>query len=119
MISDKGEITRVKPFHNRSTNPGIGHDWAKKWYKDFIPSGFIIYQGKKQPVPDYYLNVALREHPELEETIEAMKIERMLSLETEQYLNNNTPERLKTRIKYNDAIEKRYYLNKSIKEAFQ
>ena len=116
---DKGEITRIKPMHRRSNRPGIGHDWAKKWYKDFIPSGFITYEGKKFPVPNYYLDVALREHPELETIIEQMKIDRMLALETDQFKANNTPERLETRIKYNEAIEKRYQSNKSSREAFQ
>lgn len=115
-FNDKGEIYRIPPRHRYSTHPGIGHDFAKKWYKDFIPSGFIVHDGKKYPVPDYYLTVAERYYPELALIIAEMKIERMKALKTEQFKANNTLQRLKSRIKYNDAIEKRYKFNKEINQ---
>lgn len=52
---DTGEIHVRKPeFATMSTRPGIGLGWFKMWENDFNPSGFIVIDGQKHPVPRYY-----------------------------------------------------------------
>lgn len=51
-----GEIHSVRPeFICMSSKPGIGSDWYEKFGDDAFPSDFLIIDGRKVPVPAYYL----------------------------------------------------------------
>lgn len=50
-----GEIVDVHPeFATMSTHPGIGLGWFKKYEGDVFPHDFVILDGRKAPVPEYY-----------------------------------------------------------------
>lgn len=50
-----GTFHRVQPeFHLMSRRPGLGADWAKRYKSDYFPSDFVIFNGKKAPVPKFY-----------------------------------------------------------------
>lgn len=54
-------------FVSMSRNPGIGHDWFKKFHEDCYPSDFITFKGQKYPVPKYYEKLAEKSEELLEE----------------------------------------------------
>lgn len=50
-----GELVHVRPeFSLMSRKPGIGGDWFKEWAGDCFPSGFLVEDGRKVPVPKAY-----------------------------------------------------------------
>ena len=50
-----GEIVKLQPEFMRCSNqPGIGRTWLAKYQSD-CAKGFITMDGKKFPVPDYYV----------------------------------------------------------------
>lgn len=44
-----------------SRKPGIGASWLDRFACDAFPSDFVVVDGRKRPVPRYYLR-ALSEH---------------------------------------------------------
>jgi hypothetical protein len=51
-----GELVQVRPeFVVMSRMPGIGASWFEKFKADAFPSDFLIVDGRRMPVPDYYL----------------------------------------------------------------
>lgn len=53
-----GKLHQVEPeFATQSTRPAIGKRWFEKYKSDVFPSDFIIVDGKKHPVPKYYLKL--------------------------------------------------------------
>lgn len=90
-----GEIhQRIKPFSSMSTKPAIGKSWYEKHKTDCFPSGFLINQGKRMPIPGYYLNLLQKEDPE-QHAIQ--KEIRRKALTTDTQKRNNKPERLQVR----------------------
>lgn len=50
-----GEIVGVQPeFACMSTHPGIGNGWFERFERDCFPSDFLITDGRKVPVPEFY-----------------------------------------------------------------
>jgi hypothetical protein len=50
-----GELLEVEPETVRmSTHPGVGRGWVDRFEGDCFPSGFIVAEGFKSPVPRYY-----------------------------------------------------------------
>lgn len=50
-----GEVYNVAPeFLQMSNRPGIGFKWLDKYATDAFPSGFLIVEGQKVPVPTAY-----------------------------------------------------------------
>lgn len=43
-------------FTNSSRNPGIAHDWVKKYQSDLL-KGYITSNGKKTGIPKYYTDI--------------------------------------------------------------
>lgn len=87
-----GQLHRVIPeFALMSRRPGIGAGWFDRYACDAFPSDFLIVDGKKRNVPDYYKR-KLDDLPQLLVTHERKKAAR-----TPQALSNKTPERLQTR----------------------
>ncbi|WNK14340.1 MAG: replication initiator protein [Microvirus sp.] len=62
---ETGEIIqRVTPYADRSTHPGLGAEWIRKYGKtDAYSHDRIILDGKKLPVPRYYSKIQEREAP--------------------------------------------------------
>lgn len=51
-----GKLYQVKPeFAVMSRRPGLGHAYVERFKSDFFPSDFIVVDGRKTPVPRYYL----------------------------------------------------------------
>lgn len=51
-----GELTQVTPeFITMSKKPGLGSGWFDQFAGDAFPSDFIVIDGRKYPVPRYYL----------------------------------------------------------------
>lgn len=92
-----GKLVTVKPeFSTSSRNHGLGYDWFHKYKSDVFPSDFLIVDGKKHPVPKYYLKLLEEEernrvkrarNPVTYQTIPARRERRF----------NNTRARLKVR----------------------
>lgn len=57
-----GEIMTVEPeFLLMSRRPGLGSGWWDKYASDCFPSDFVVLEGKKLPVPQYYLDKLQKE----------------------------------------------------------
>jgi len=68
-----GEIYPVLPEYSRqSTRPGIGRRWFDQYGMD-CRKGFLMFDGKKTPVPRYFLKLMEQRDPEV---AEQMKIQR-------------------------------------------
>ena len=49
------EDTKLEPeFAQMSRNPAIGKNWFNKYKTDCFPSDYLILNGNKVPIPDYY-----------------------------------------------------------------
>lgn len=54
-LSEDGEVCdRDPPFLQSSLKPGIGARWFEKYQSDVFPCDFLVFEGKKFPVPRYY-----------------------------------------------------------------
>lgn len=45
---------RLPEYTTMSRRPGIGKLWFEKYYKDLYPKDFVVIQGRKYAVPEYY-----------------------------------------------------------------
>lgn len=86
-----GEFVHVRPeFIQMSNRPGIGSEWFSKYAGDCFPSDFVVHNGKKLPVPAYYLKKLTPEK------IEQIKFKRMVRALKRSKVRN-APERLAAR----------------------
>jgi len=91
---ETGEITqRVWPFMRYSNKPGIGKGWFDQWMGD-LRHGNMIVNGKKEPIPRYYLEQIKKADQEL---YDRLREKRLKAIETDEFKWNNTPERLRVR----------------------
>lgn len=72
-----GETWQVRPEF-MTCSKGIGKQWFEKWKEDVFPDDFIIQEGKKRPVPKYYLD-QLPEEDQL--TIKAKRLVKLRAAE--------------------------------------
>lgn len=57
-----GEFVGVRPeLASMSRRPGIGSNWFKNYKHEVFPDDFVILDGKKKPVPRYYVNLLKRD----------------------------------------------------------
>lgn len=88
-----GETFQVAPeFAVMSLRPGLGADWYSRYKKDAFPSDFLISDGKKHPVPRYYLDKLKKEDLS---THDLIKAKRKKARHDSAY--DNTPDRLHVR----------------------
>lgn len=93
---------QVEPeFFLMSRRPGIGSTWFDKFASDAFPSDFLVVDGRKVPVPAYYLG-------KLEELarVSVKRARKRKSIEPAQRWNA-TPDRLAVRLKVREAKLKR------------
>lgn len=97
--NDFGEIIRewqVQPeFIAMSRKPGLGLGWYDQYASDCFPSDFVVIDGRKRPIPDYYLRKLKQREDKLfglSFEVKSARIER-----ASEHLDNNTPERLAVR----------------------
>ena len=57
----------------RNKPSGIGAKWYKKYKTDCFPSGHLINNGMKIPVPDYYAQILKDEEPQQYEELKIQK----------------------------------------------
>lgn len=85
---------RKKPYIRMSTNPGIGAEWFKEFKDDVFPHDYVIVDGQKKQVPDYYLRKLAEIDPDLAEQIKQKRLE---ALKTEEVQEKKTPEKMKNK----------------------
>lgn len=87
---ETGEVSRVAPeFICMSTHPGIGAEWLAKYRGDAFPSDFVVVDGKRRPVPRYYVKK--------QEDWYQDEVKYLRSVQSEKSAANRTPERLAVR----------------------
>lgn len=73
---ETGETWEVHPqFLRMSRMPGIGASWFDKYWMD-CSTGYLIHEGRKVPIPAYYLDLLERRNPAL---AEKLRMERLAS----------------------------------------
>lgn len=93
---ETGEIVqRKRPFVSYSNRPGIGYQWYHDFKDDCFPSDFIVQDGHKVPVPEYYLRLYEKENPVAAEKIKAKRLEKAIGDAQTRW--NNSSERLEVR----------------------
>lgn len=83
---------RASEFALMSLKPGIGATWAKRFASDCFPSDFLVVDGRKFPVPEYYRSLLLGEAE-----ARKLKLERMRKANTPSQKWNRSAERLRVR----------------------
>lgn len=69
-VSPDGEVfQREAPFLHSSLKPGIGYEWFQRYHSDAFPCDFLVYDGKKFPVPRYYTKLYEALDPEATERV--------------------------------------------------
>lgn len=60
-VPGTGEVVdRPAPFSRSSNRPGIGYEWFQRYWSDCFPSDFLVWKGKRFPVPRYYSKLYAR-----------------------------------------------------------
>lgn len=92
-LGEDGELFPVQPeYTTMSRRPGIGDTWYKKYKGDLFPYDECIVEGKKVPVPSYYLKKLKEQQPHTHEVIRKKRLKKALKSKAD-----NTPERLKAK----------------------
>lgn len=88
-----GELIQVaREFACMSMRPGLGSAWYDKFKSDAFPSDFLVHEGKKHPVPRFYVN-KLKEGNSYEFDLIAKKRKKA----REENSANSTTDRLRVR----------------------
>jgi hypothetical protein len=89
--AETGEILNPE-YTTMSRRPGIGRGWYDKYANDVYPHDYVIVNGVKCRPPKYYDGVLSTERPYEFEEIKQTRL-----TNAEQYVGNNTPDRLDAR----------------------
>lgn len=94
-----GEVVKVeREFATMSRNPGIGATWLRTYATDLYPCDYVVHDGKKARIPEYYDRKIGTLDPE---GLKALKQRRQD--EARKHLANNTEERLRVREIHHNA----------------
>jgi hypothetical protein len=96
-IYEMRELQLEPEYSTQSRKPGIGREWYEKYKSDCYPSGYLVHNGYKSPVPKYYDTLLEKEDKVL---FDSMKIARELAIAAR--AEDLTPE----------MLEKRHYCKK-------
>lgn len=88
-------VRQATEFAVMSRRPGIGSSWFDKWKADAFPSDFVIVDGVKKPVPEFYTKKLLEEEQE--------QIKRRRKRDGIKRKPDQTPARLRARAQVRDA----------------
>lgn len=70
VVPNTGEVVdRPPPFWRTSNRPGLGAEWFMRFGADCFPSDYLVWKGKKLPVPRYYYKLLERSDPLLFERV--------------------------------------------------
>lgn len=76
---ETGETWQVEPeFVLMSRMPGLGRSWFERFGGDCFPSDFVTINGRKRPVPGYYLKLYEVTHPNEARAIRAKRSAQLL-----------------------------------------
>lgn len=71
---ETGEEYYVRPeYATMSRRPGLGATWYEKFKGDLFPHDQVVIDGKKMPVPEYYMRKLELEDPEMFEELAARR----------------------------------------------
>ncbi len=73
-VTGKLVKSRSPEFSNRSNRPGIGKEFYKKFKSDIYPHDFIIIDGQKYPVPNYFDDLLKEDDPILYEEVKRNRV---------------------------------------------
>lgn len=59
------EVQQNPEFVTMSRKPGIGSEWFTRYSCDLYPSGFVVVDGSKRPIPRFYRNKLSEEEREI------------------------------------------------------
>ena len=91
---ETGEIHEVIPeFGAQSRMPGIGYGWFKQYARD-CEKGYLTIEGKKYPIPAYYLRLMEETNPQKADEIRLQNM-----LESDPYHRDQHIDRLRVREK--------------------
>lgn len=76
-------------FMLSSRMPGLGASWFERFHRDVFPSDFLVIDGRKVPVPRYYLMRLA--------AMERLKLQAQRKVAARRFADNNTDKRLMTR----------------------
>ena len=98
---DTGELIKRTPeFNKMSLKPGIGADWFNQFKDDVYPNDYVVINGKKLRTPKYFDKLLEKLDSELLEEIKSSRLGAV-----SKHLPNNTPERLRVRLKVAEASQ--------------
>lgn len=90
---ETGELYYVKPeYSTMSRRPGLGKGWYEKYKDEVFPDDFVVHDGKKQSVPQFYMRQLEEERPDLASSVKSRRKDAAYK-----YRGNNTEERLRVR----------------------
>ncbi|WNK14466.1 MAG: replication initiator protein [Microvirus sp.] len=93
FVNENNEYEMQKPeYTTMSRRPGIGYEWYKKYKTDCFPHDFLVLNGKQFKPPKYYLNKL-----EIDHNTQWLTVGMEREYNAHKQLDNNSPERLKTR----------------------
>lgn len=117
-----GELVSVRPeFAVMSTRPGIGFGWFSRFESDAFPSGFVVIDGEKLPVPRYYKNRLRGRNIDLEDWLAEDDLKRTgLAAKGRKFMrehkDDNTPERLAARQELASLKQEAFVRDLGVKE---
>lgn len=93
--SPDGEVfDREPPMLKCSLKPGIGYSWFERYRSDCFPCDFLVYDGRRFPVPRYYSDLLAKwDDP----AFQLVKRERLLSARTRKAHPDYSARRLRDR----------------------
>lgn len=93
-----GEVVQLRPeFVTMSRRPGIGSVWFDRFAGDAFPSDFLIVEGKRTPVPPFYLRRLKAAEDPAKLVTPSFRVGVARKKRAACHADNNTPERLAVR----------------------
>lgn len=93
--SPDGEVfDREPPMLKCSLKPGIGYSWFERYRSDCFPCDYLVYDGRRFPVPRYYSDLLAKwDDP----AFQVVKRERLVSAKARKVHPDNSSRRLRDR----------------------
>lgn len=90
---ETGELAyRAREFNRMSTRAGIGKGWFQRFAGDVFPGDFIVFEGRRYPVPKYYTTLLKRSNVDSHDLVLQGR-----EIRARRNAGDSTPERLKVR----------------------